>query len=96
MADIQKEIGRMKLNAMDTLVFQTSQYKGKNYIDIRKWVESTTYTGFTKQGIRFHADLLHEFFENLKKVAEQLNVDLEVELKPEGIDTETTASEKQT
>lgn len=79
MVEDQKEIGRMKLNVMDSLVFQTSNYRGKNYIDIRKYVESQNYTGFTKQGIRFNADLLGEFLENLRKVAKSLGIDMEEE-----------------
>ena len=79
MAEYQKEVGRMKLNVMDSLVFQTSEYRGKTYVDIRKYVESQNYTGFTKQGIRFNADLFDEFEENLKKVAESLGIEMEEE-----------------
>jgi len=79
MENTQKEIGRMKLNVMDSLVFQTSQYRGRSYIDIRKYVESKNYTGFTKQGIRFDAALFGEFLENLKKVAESLGIEMEEE-----------------
>jgi hypothetical protein len=79
MAEDQKEIARMKLNAMDTLVFQTSEYRGKTYIDIRKHVESQGFTGFTKQGIRFNANLFGEFLENVRKVAKSLDIDIEEE-----------------
>ena len=75
MAEDQKEIARMKLNVMDSLVFQTSEYRGKTYIDIRKYVESQSYTGFTKQGIRFNVSLLGEFLENVKKLAKTLDID---------------------
>lgn len=73
----------MKLNVMDTLVFQTTEYHGKNYIDIRKYVESKNFTGFTKQGIRFNASLFGEFLENLKKVEKSLGIEIEEE-KEEG------------
>jgi len=76
MAENQKEIGRMKLNVMDSLVFQTSEYRGKTYVDIRKYVESQNYTGFTKQGIRFNVDLFDEFMENIEKVAESLGIEV--------------------
>ena len=76
MAEQQKEIGRMKLNVMDNLVFQTSEYRGKTYVDIRKYVESQNYTGFTKQGIRFNVDLFDEFMENIEKVAESLGIEV--------------------
>lgn len=87
MAEDQKEVGRMKLNVMDSLVFQTSEYRGKDYIDIRKFVESQNYTGFTKQGIRFNASLFGEFLQNLEKVAKSLGLEMEVEkAKEEGED----------
>ncbi|NIS60196.1 MAG: hypothetical protein GTO13_05685 [Proteobacteria bacterium] len=79
MENSQKEIGRMKLNVMDSLVFQISDYRGKSYIDIRKYVESQNYTGFTKQGIRFNTALLGEFLDNLKKVADSLGIEMEEE-----------------
>ena len=83
MAEDQKEIGRMKLNVMDSLVFQTSDFKGKAYIDIRKFVESKSYTGFTKQGIRFNASLFGEFLENVKKLAKSLDIDTDEESEEE-------------
>lgn len=87
MAEDQKEVGRMKLNVMDSLVFQTSEYRGKDYIDIRKFVESQNYTGFTKQGIRFNVSLFGEFLQNLEKVAKSLGLEMEVEkAKEEGED----------
>jgi len=76
MAEYQKEIGRMKLNVMDSLVFQTSEYRGKTYIDVRKYVESQNYTGFTKQGIRFNANLFDEFMDNIRKVADSLGLEM--------------------
>ena len=79
MAEDQKEIARMRLNVMDSLVFQTSEYRGKTYIDIRKYVESQGYTGFTKQGIRFNASLFGEFLENVKKLAKSLDIDTDEE-----------------
>jgi hypothetical protein len=92
MVEQQKEVGRMKLNVIDSLVFQTSEYRGKTYIDIRKYVESPNYTGFTKQGIRFNISLLGEFLENVKKIAESLGIEMgeETEGEPGGDDTNDT------
>ena len=89
MAEQQKEVGRMKLNVMDSLVFQTSEYRGKEYIDIRKFVESQNYTGFTKQGIRFNASLFGEFLQNLEKVAKSLGLEMEAETAKEEGEDET-------
>ncbi len=68
----QGEIGRMKLNPTDYLLFSIKEYKGKNYIDLRKYVISDSYTGFTKQGVRFSSELFKEFEENIDLVKEAL------------------------
>ena len=75
MSEDQKEIGRIELNPTDRLVLSTTRYRDKDYVDIRKFVESPDYTGPTKQGVRFSADLLPEVLETLKKVAEDLGID---------------------
>ena len=66
------EIARMQLNGTDYLLFSVKEYKGKNYIDLRKYVVSDTYTGFTKQGVRFIADMFPEFEANLEQVKKAL------------------------
>ena len=66
------EIGRMQLNTTDYLLFSVKEYKGKNYIDLRKYVVSETYTGFTKQGVRFISDLFPEFEALLEQVKKAL------------------------
>ena len=73
----QKEIARIELNATDRLVISTSEYRGKEYVDIRKFVESEAYSGPTKQGIRFSTDLLPEVLESLEKVAKGLDVEVD-------------------
>jgi hypothetical protein len=59
------EICRMQINPTDYLLFSIKEYKGKNYIDLRKYVVSDSYTGFTKQGVRFVSELFKEFEEKL-------------------------------
>lgn len=76
MAEDQKEIGRIELNATDTLVISTNRYRDKDYVDIRKFVESQNYTGPTRQGVRFSVDLLPEVLKSLQKVAKSLGVDV--------------------
>ena len=66
------EIGRLKLNDTDYILFSVKEYKGKSYIDIRKYVVSDTYTGFTKQGVRFISDLFPEFEAHLEQVKKAL------------------------
>ncbi len=66
------EICRMQINPTDYILFSIKEYKGKRYVDLRKYVVSDSYTGFTKQGVRFVADLFPEFEEKLSMVKESL------------------------
>jgi Transcriptional Coactivator p15 (PC4) len=66
------EVCRMQINPTDYLLFSIKEYKGKRYVDLRKYVVSDSYTGFTKQGIRFISDLFPEFEENLSSVKKAL------------------------
>ncbi len=68
----QGEIGRMQINATDYLLFSIKEYKGKHYVDLRKYVVSDSYTGFTKQGVRFGSELFNEFEEKIALVKEAL------------------------
>ncbi len=61
------EVCRLQLNTTDYLLFSIKEYRGRHYVDLRKYVVSDSYTGFTKQGVRFISDLFNEFEE---KVAE--------------------------
>ena len=61
------EVCRLQLNTTDYLLFSVKEYRGRHYVDLRKYVVSDSYTGFTKQGVRFISDLFKEFEE---KVAE--------------------------
>ena len=79
MDEDQKEIARIELNVTERLVISTNRYREKDFVDIRKFVESENYTGPTRQGIRFRVDLLPEVLEHLKKVAR----DFDVEMPPE-------------
>ena len=66
------EIGRMQINPTDYILFSIKEYKGKHYVDLRKYVVSDSYTGFTKQGVRFVANLFPEFEEKLTLVKKAL------------------------
>ena len=59
------EICRMPINPTDFILFSIKEYKGKQYVDLRKYVVSDSYTGFTKQGVRFDSQLFKQFEENL-------------------------------
>lgn len=66
------EICRMPINPTDYILFSIKEYKGKHYVDLRKYVVSDSYTGFTKQGVRFVANLFPEFEEKLTLVKKAL------------------------
>ncbi len=66
------EICRMPINTTDYILFSIKEYKGKHYVDLRKYVVSDSYTGFTKQGVRFVADLFPVFEEKLTLVKKAL------------------------
>ena len=71
MSDL-KRIGELTKNPSTTIVFSTTEYKGAMYVDMREFVESATYQGPTKKGIRLHSDKLDEFIGNLQKVKADL------------------------
>jgi len=66
-ADLNQVVD-MEKNTSTKIVFSTTEYKGAQYVDMREYVESATYTGFTKKGIRLHGDKLDEFIANLQKL----------------------------
>ncbi|MEW6187549.1 MAG: transcriptional coactivator p15/PC4 family protein [Thermodesulfobacteriota bacterium] len=76
---VEGEIGRLQVNSTDFILFSLKEYKGKNYIDLRKYVVSDSFTGFTKQGVRFAAEQFNEFEEKVKLLKAALS---EIEAKP--------------
>ena len=67
------EVASLAKNASTKIVFSVTEYKGQRYVDVREHVTSATYTGFTKKGIRLHADQLDGFIERLQKVKSTLS-----------------------
>lgn len=49
---VEKEFGRLQKNATTSIVIRSSEYKGTVGLDIREFVESDSYTGWTKSGVR--------------------------------------------
>jgi hypothetical protein len=66
------EVCRLQLNTTDYLLFSVKEYRGKHYVDLRKYVVSDSYTGFTKQGVRFISDLFNEFEEKVAELKKAL------------------------
>jgi len=61
-------LDEIKLKENVKLVIQRRQIGGKTYIDIRKWVKTKRYTGFTKKGIAIEPEFLPQLIESLQRV----------------------------
>ena len=82
MSDL-KQIGELEKNSSTKVVFSITEYKGSMYVDMREFVESATYQGPTKKGIRLHSDKLDEFIDNLRKVRAALTTTADGDEEPE-------------
>lgn len=63
-----KELGRIRLNDTTEVVIRQTEFKGQHYIDVRKYLKSATYTGWTKQGISIPVGQFEELLAILKGV----------------------------
>lgn len=61
----ERELGRFVKNAQTQIVFRRSVYRGKPRLDIREYVDSAGFQGFTKAGINLGLDQLDEFLKAL-------------------------------
>ncbi|HSD57403.1 MAG TPA: transcriptional coactivator p15/PC4 family protein [Methanotrichaceae archaeon] len=62
------EIGRIRKSETTEIVVQKTEFKGSVGIDIREYVTSDRYTGWSKNGIRISVDKWKEFKAILDKV----------------------------
>lgn len=62
------EIGRVRKNDTTEIVVEKSEFKGSTGINIREYVTSDNYTGWSKSGLRIPADKWKELKEILDKV----------------------------
>jgi len=67
MSDLVR-IRELEKNSETKIIFSLTEFRGNQYADVREFVESDTYTGFTRKGLRFNANLLDQFIENLESV----------------------------
>jgi len=66
--DNMAEIGRLKKNDTTDIVVQKTEYRGSVGIDLREYVTSEKYTGWSKNGIRIPVEKWKEFKEILDRV----------------------------
>ena len=62
------EIGRVRRNETTEVVVRKTEFKGTVGIDIREYVTSEKYTGWSKNGLRIPVDQWKTFKEVLDKV----------------------------
>ncbi|HUI39591.1 MAG TPA: PC4/YdbC family ssDNA-binding protein [Methanothrix sp.] len=55
------EIGRIRKNDSTEIVVQKTDYRGSQGIDIREYVTSERYTGWSKNGIRIPVERWKDF-----------------------------------
>ena len=65
---MDEEIGRVKQNATTEIVIRIVEYKGEKRLDIRKYVTSARYTGWSPQGISIPIEKVGEVKDILNKM----------------------------
>ena len=69
------EIGRLRKNESTEIIVQRTEYRGSVGIDIREYVTSDRYTGWSKNGIRIPVEMWQDFKEILDKASAESNSD---------------------
>ena len=78
-----KKISEFEKTDDKKIIFSMVEGKKDIHIDIREWVESDSYKGFTKKGIRFHVEHWEEFVRAIKELESKLNEQIYLEEKYE-------------
>lgn len=64
----EAEFGRIRKSPSTEIVIRRSDYRGMAGVDIREFVTTSTYTGWTKSGIRIPEEVWTQFREAVNKV----------------------------
>ena len=72
---VEKEIGKIKKNDTSDIVIKIDEFGGKPGLNIREFVTSEKYTGFTKAGVRIQAQDFKTFKKFINSIDEK---DMEV------------------
>jgi len=65
---LEQEFGRIRKSETTELVVRRTEFRGSAGIDIREYVTSEKYTGWSKNGIRIPVDQWRSFKEILEKI----------------------------
>lgn len=72
---MEKEFGRIKKNSTIDIVIRASEYKGIVGLDIREYVESDRYTGWSKSGVRIPEDQICKLGKIIEEACYELKGD---------------------
>jgi len=65
---MEQEFGRIRKSETTELVVRRTEFRGSAGIDIREYVTSERYTGWSKNGIRVPVEQWRSFKEILEKI----------------------------
>ncbi|MEM0498139.1 MAG: PC4/YdbC family ssDNA-binding protein [Methanothrix sp.] len=68
MNDVEEEIGRIRKNESTEVVIRKTEFRGSVGVDIREYLTSERYTGWSKNGVRIPIELWPEFKALLDRV----------------------------
>lgn len=64
----EEEFGRVKRSDSREIVFRRTKFKGAYGIDIREYITTATYTGWSKSGIRIPEEIWEDFKQMVNKI----------------------------
>ncbi len=65
---MEEEIGRIRKNESTEVVIRKTEFRGSVGVDIREYLTSERYTGWSKNGVRIPIELWPEFKALLDRV----------------------------
>ncbi|MCQ8903429.1 MAG: transcriptional coactivator p15/PC4 family protein [Methanothrix sp.] len=65
---VEEEIGRIRKNESTEVVIRKTEFRGSVGVDIREYLTSERYTGWSKNGVRIPIELWEEFKAILDRV----------------------------
>lgn len=65
---MEEEIGRIRKNESTEVVIRKTEFRGSVGVDIREYLTSERYTGWSKNGVRIPIELWEEFKAILDRV----------------------------
>ncbi|MDI9616465.1 MAG: PC4/YdbC family ssDNA-binding protein [Methanothrix sp.] len=68
MNEVEEEIGRIRKNESTEVVIRKTEFRGSVGVDIREYLTSERYTGWSKNGVRIPIELWPEFKALLDRV----------------------------